>query len=127
MKEGWLSEDAWREGESKLGVPARLNGREKLNEGRGRTDDSELTEGDRREEARGDAIAAGNAALPEDSLRGGSEWKDPPILLSSSVGTSGDDMILEERLGNRDLGGIKPSSSSEPGLAFSGDPVMDSC
>lgn len=45
-KEGWLSEDACLEGASsleggsKLGVPARLSGLEKLNEGRGRTAES---------------------------------------------------------------------------------------
>jgi hypothetical protein len=46
-KEGWLSDDACLDGRSKLGVPARLRGREKLNDGRGNTDDSELTDGDR--------------------------------------------------------------------------------
>jgi hypothetical protein len=56
MKEGWLSEDACLDGDSKTGVPALLMGREKLKEGRGRADDSELTEGDRRAEPRGEAI-----------------------------------------------------------------------
>ena len=50
-KEGWLSEDACREGIgiSMVGVPDRLMGLEKLKEGRGRgAETSELTEGDRR-------------------------------------------------------------------------------
>jgi hypothetical protein len=47
MKEAWLSEEACRAGISKLGVPARLNGLEKLKEGRGNPEASEHIEGDR--------------------------------------------------------------------------------
>ena len=47
-KDGWLSEEAWREGMSMDGVPDRLKGREKLKEGRGRgAEASELIDGDR--------------------------------------------------------------------------------
>jgi len=45
--EAWLSEDAWRAGVSKLGVPALLRGLEKLKDGRGNPDVSELTDGER--------------------------------------------------------------------------------
>jgi hypothetical protein len=44
--EGWLSEDACLEGESKPGVPARLIGLETLNDGRGKADESDPTDGD---------------------------------------------------------------------------------
>ena len=43
----WLSEEVCRSGKSKLGVPARLSGREKLKDGRGSSDAFEQTEGDR--------------------------------------------------------------------------------
>ena len=128
MNEGWLSEDACLVGESNVGVPARLMGLEKLKEGRGRAEDSELTDGERLSEPSGEAIALLIAGLPDDSFRGGREWKDPPILLdsSSSVGTNGDDIMLEDRLGNKDLGGARPSSSNEPSFCFSGELVVDS-
>ena len=71
-KEGWLSDDACRDGMS-IGSPvalARLNGREKLNAGRGKRvppmDMSELMEGDlRRECADGDIGEAENPLLEE--------------------------------------------------------------
>lgn len=128
MKDGWLSEDAWRDGDSKAGVPALLIGREKLKEGRGRADDSELTEGDRLAEPSGEAREWLRAGLPVDSLRGGREWNDPPMLpdTSSSVGVNGDDKMLEDRLGNSVLGGARPRSSSDPGFDFSGEFGVDS-
>jgi hypothetical protein len=46
-KDVWLSEDACLAGLSKVGVPVRLRGREKLKDGRGSgADMSELIEGD---------------------------------------------------------------------------------
>ena len=54
-------------------MPALLRGREKLKDGRGRAEDSELTEGDLRAEPKGEANGFVKAALPEDSLRGGRE------------------------------------------------------
>jgi hypothetical protein len=45
IKEGWLSDDACRCGVSKPGVPALLNGLEKLNDGLG-NEATELIEGD---------------------------------------------------------------------------------
>ena len=47
------------------------------------------------------------------------------LAISSSVGTSGEDMMLDERFGNRDRGGASPRSSRRPGFR-SGDPVVDS-
>lgn len=47
IKDAWLSEDACLAGESSVGVPARLRGREKLNDGRGNgAERSELIDGD---------------------------------------------------------------------------------
>lgn len=46
MNEGWLSEEACLRGDSIPGVPDLLRGLEKLKDGRGRADVSELTEGD---------------------------------------------------------------------------------
>lgn len=76
-KEGWLSDEACRVGVSSPGVPARLIGREKLKEGRGRgIEASELTDGERWKEAPGprpeDAADMAKALLLE-SLRGGSD------------------------------------------------------
>ncbi len=66
--EGWLSEEACLEGKSKDGVPARLSGREKLNDGRGRPDASDATEGDLwKLLAR--TPGAAKALLAEESLR----------------------------------------------------------
>lgn len=71
INEAWLSEEACRSGMSKLGVPARLSGLEKLNDGRGSPEASEQTEGDR--------WYGGNAGdimpvlLVLDSLRAGCE------------------------------------------------------
>lgn len=128
MKDGWLSEDACLEGESMAGVPDLLIGREKLNDGRGRAEESEPTEGDLRKDPRaGDIIGLINAALPEESFRGGREWNEPDMLPepSSSVGNSGEDMMLEDLLGNRARGGAKPSSSNECCLYLSGEPLTE--
>lgn len=46
IKEAWLSEEGWRAGESKPGVPDRVMGLEKLKDGRGSPEASELMEGD---------------------------------------------------------------------------------
>lgn len=46
-KDPWLSDDIVRAGGSKLGVPARLIGLEKLNCGRGSPEASEATDGER--------------------------------------------------------------------------------
>lgn len=129
IKDGWLSDEACRDGESKLGVPALLKGREKLKDGRGRADDSELTEGDLRAELKDGAAAWTRAVLPDDNLRGGKEWKDPPILLATSslVEPSGADRMLDDRLGNNVLGGASPRSSRDPGFVFLGDPALASC
>lgn len=74
----------------------------------------------------GDGMALAKATLPEDSLRMGKEWKEPPMLLlvSSSPGV-GDDMILEERLGNKARGGARPNSSKDPCFGFSGELVAE--
>ncbi len=70
MKEAWLSDEACLEVVSKLGVPARLMGREKLNEGRGRgADMSELTDGDRWKGCR----EGETKPLLDESLRGADE------------------------------------------------------
>lgn len=45
MNDGWLSDDACRCGVSRPGVPALLNGLEKLKDGRG-SEATELMEGD---------------------------------------------------------------------------------
>lgn len=65
MNEDWLSEDAWRAGVSNTGVPTRLNGLEKLNEGRGSPDASELIDGDRGK------CAGENRPLPTERFRSG--------------------------------------------------------
>lgn len=112
------------------GVPDRLRGREKLNEGRGSAaDESEPTDGDRaeRKEPRaGDVTALAKAALPEDIFRGGREWNEPdmPPEPSSSVGRRGEDMMLDDLLGNRARGGARPNSSKAScGGCFPGDPL----
>jgi hypothetical protein len=46
MKDGWLSDEAWRVGISNPGVPALLSGREKLKDGRGSADESDAADGD---------------------------------------------------------------------------------
>lgn len=73
-KDGWLSDDACREGISKLGVPARLRGLEKLNEGRGKADESDPMDGDLWNEPDPVGIVdTENAALPDESLRFGAK------------------------------------------------------
>ena len=112
MNEAWLSEEAWRSGISKLGVPARLNGLEKLNDGRGRPEASEQTEGDRWYGGKaGDIIPV---LLVLDSFRTGCEWKDALSVAepSSSVPTSGEDRMLEDLFGNSVRGGASPEASN---------------
>lgn len=112
------------------GVPARLRGLEKLNDGRGRTEDSEPTDGDLlKEPTTGDAMALVKAALPEESLRGGKEWKEPAMLPepSSSVGTSGEEVLLAVLREWNARGGANPISSKEPCFrrCFSGEPCVE--
>lgn len=109
-----------------MGVPDLLRGREKLNEGRGRAaDESEPMDGDlpdRKEPIAGDVTALAKAALPEDSFRGGREWNEPDILLlPSSVGKRGEDMMLDDLLGNSARGGANPNSSKESCFCFPGE------
>lgn len=120
--EGWLSEDACRDGVSKPGVPDRLRGREKLNEGRG-SEATELMEGDRwywELAAAGDANPGPEKVLQFDIFLAGWEWKDA-LRLSSLWDSRGADMMLEERLGNVDLGGANPDSCETCLVSFSGE------
>jgi hypothetical protein len=123
MNDGWLSDDAWRVGMSNPGVPALLSGREKLKDGRGSTDESDAVDGDllKEELIAGECIELARATLPEDSLRG-KEWNEAPMLLdiSSSSGT-GEERILDDRLGKRDGGGTRPNSSKPLCFVVSGD------
>jgi hypothetical protein len=121
MKDGWLSADCCRDGVSKPGVPALLNGLEKLKDGLGNgADESEPTEGDRAK--CGDKIGGTeNALLLEDSFRGGRELKDDPKTDSSSVGSSGEDRILEDRFENMGRGGANALSKEPFFVNFSGD------
>jgi hypothetical protein len=101
---------------SRLGVPARLRGREKLNDGLGKGDDSDPTDGDLWFDPNEGDIIGGpeKALLLEDSLRVGREWNDVLITASSSVGSKGDDMMLEERFENRGRGGASAAVSKDP-------------
>src|SRR3569833_110835 len=122
MKEAWLSEEACLAGVSRPGVPARLKGREKLKEGRGSgADASELMDGDLRYEPK----AGETMPLLELSLRDGCEWKEVLMELrpSSSVGSRGEDMMLDDRLGKSGRGGTRPPVESNEFFftGFSGD------
>lgn len=120
--EGWLSEEACLEGRSKEGVPARLSGREKLKEGRGRPDESDAMEGDLwKLLAR--APGAAKALLAEDSLRAVVEQKElagVPVI-SPSIEAGGEDLMLDVRLDRKGgLGGARPASSND-GRVLSGE------
>lgn len=68
--DGWLSDEACLVGISRLGVPARLMGLEKLRDGRGRADESEATDGDRWNELMaGDGAALARPTLAADGFR----------------------------------------------------------
>lgn len=124
-KEAWLSDEAWRAGGSKLGVPTLLIGLEKLNDGRGKPDVSELIEGDR---WYGGNAGESTPALLLDILRGPKEWNELPSELgpSSSVDSSGDDIKLDVRFVKIGLGGTKPAASKESILcSLSGEVVVE--
>ena len=120
-REAWLSDESWRAGASKIGVPALLMGLEKLNCGRGSPEASEATEGERWNGGQ----AGEKAPLLEESLRELCEWIEVPNVLtpSSSVDSSGDDIRLEDRLVNNGRGGTRPAASNEFFGALSGELV----
>ena len=116
-KDGWLSDDACRDGKSKRGVPALLRGLEKLNEGLGSAEQSEPTEGDLWKEPVPVYPEAAKAALPEDILRAGADCTEAAGLLEASSSTEppcDDDVALDGRCERKDgLGGASPASSAE--------------
>lgn len=121
MKDPWLSQDAWRTGGSKLGVPALLRGLEKLNFGRGRPETSEATDGERWYGGKpGDRIP-----LLVENLRELWECIDALIAPSPSIDSKGDDTRLEVRFVNIGLGGASPVESNECFASLSGELVKD--
>ncbi len=121
--EVWLSEDVWRTGGSRVGVPALLRGLEKLNEGRGRPEASELMEGDRCAKPR----LGESAPLLVENFLGPCECIDVLNELSPSPSVdSSDDMTLEDRLENDGRGGRSPVASNEFILVgFSGELTIE--
>lgn len=123
IKDGWLSDDACRCGVSRPGVPALLIGLEKLKDGLG-NEATELIEGDLwygwKLAMAGDDRPVIPKLLPPDIFRAGWEWNEA-LKLSLWWYSSGCDMMLEERLGNRVLGGARPESCDTCLLNFSGD------
>src|SRR5262245_17669160 len=99
----WLSVDAWRAGPSSVGVSDRLMGLEKLKDGRGRLDMSELMDAERPYGKPGEAMLL----LPMDSFLMSWEWNEElqELVTSPSSESRGEDMTLEVRLGNKDRGG----------------------